>query len=184
MLAGSRANNPKEHDSSLLKLHRCPSLSPPAGKLPLLSAPSHGRGRISVDLTQKVHSLVFHDHLVHWPSYQHRSLCTKRNVLKHTQLMVLKRTSCGGRKIHGWQNQGLTIYHQLCRIAVPFSNHICAHTNIHASIAFPSVRDHQFSPTHLKNSIVTAREISLQGALREDADGYHTNKSSQLLMEK
>ena len=62
----------------------------------------------------------------------------------------------------------LTVHHQLCRIAVPLSNHISAHTNVHASIALPGVRDHQFATAHLEHSTVTAQEISPQGVLSED----------------
>lgn len=61
--------------------------------------------------------------------------------------------------------EGLTINHQLCRIAVPLSNHIHPHTNIHASVTLPGMGDHQFAPMHLKNT----EEISLQGTLAEDS---------------
>lgn len=47
----------------------------------------------------------------------------------------------------------LTIHHQLCRITVPLSNHVTAHADVHACIALPGVRDHQFATTHLKNTM-------------------------------
>lgn len=76
-------------NSSRAKLRFCPSFSPPAGKLPFVSAPTHSGGGISMHLTQEVNSLVLHDHLVHGPSYQHGSLCREKQVLKHVRLTLL-----------------------------------------------------------------------------------------------
>jgi len=54
----------------------------------------------------------------------------------------------------------LTVYNQLSRIAVPLSNHISAHTHIHAGVALPGLRDRQFTPTDLKNRSDSSRDSS------------------------
>lgn len=46
----------------------------------------------------------------------------------------------------------LTKHCDLCRLAVPFSDHVGAHTDVHAGITLSCVGDHEFPSSDLKNN--------------------------------
>lgn len=133
-----------------------------------------------MDLAQEVDRLLLHHHLVHRPPHQHGTFCRKLRASNTSVLCSLKDVNyCTNIRIP-------TVHHQLCRVAVPLSNHIRSHTNIHASIVLPGVRDHQFATTHLqKNRTATAQEIILSGCpCVKTADRYDSELSSQPVMKK
>lgn len=129
----------------------CLLLSPPSGKLSSLPLPSHSGSGIPVNLTCEVHSLFLHHHLVHGPPYQHRALCGSHRSVNMGQFF----SSC--LKHDGHKQFELTVHHQLCRIAVPLTNHVGAHTHIHASVTLFGVIDHQLASLQLKENRVSTR---------------------------
>lgn len=64
------------------------SISPPTGKLPFLSPPSHGGGGVTVDLTLEVHRVVLHYYLIDRPPYQHRTLCGEEEGAHRADLLT------------------------------------------------------------------------------------------------